>query len=69
MKPGLKLIAQPANENEPKGIDLRRGSYSIGILYADGLYVPTDGTELTIDELKQIIVISENFFLFYNNLK
>ena len=65
----LKLTAKKATELEPKGIEIMRGTAVIGILYIDGVFVPTSGSEFNQDEMKTILVISENFALFYSNLK
>jgi hypothetical protein len=64
----LKLKKQVPDSVNIAGIIPIRGGKAIGIIYICGNFVPVDGCELNTDELKQILTISENFFLFYNNL-
>jgi hypothetical protein len=67
MKKGLKLSKSKDHFNQV--IIIERGKCVIGVLWADGTYYPqSTEIELTTDELKQILVIAENFQLFFNNL-
>jgi hypothetical protein len=42
--------------------------HGIGLILTSGEFLPVDMVELTIYEMKQILVIMENFRLFYDNL-
>jgi len=64
----MRLIAKPSNEFAPQRIlCLDKQDFELATVYCDGEVNFTQST-ISQHQMKEIITISENFKLFFNNL-
>jgi hypothetical protein len=62
----MKLTAHPESKTQPKSISADDGKTK-AVIYIDGL-IEIKGEGLYPSELKQLLVVAENFKLFYENI-
>lgn len=66
----LKLSKLPSSEINAKAIKLtNENGIEIGLVVVDGFFVPGEGIEFSASDLKQVVVIQENFWIFWENIK
>lgn len=64
----LKKINETDVQCKAITVHYEKGNKAIGLILCSGEFVPVDGTGLFPNELREILLISENFNLFYNNI-